>query len=195
LNRSSGALVAGDAHWYQQQVNALNSYTATMRALVTTQPGLLQALRNALVAAGLPPFTIDVPTMTQIQGNIGINGLPPNLAVILSSLGQGSADIEVARTMLATHPQPGPFSIAVQAQTFPDLLVDPALLNALAAVAASDGTPPPAPPPDTEINVAPTTILAGGTVTVNWGVISSPSALDWFGLFPEWAGRPARAGA
>src|SRR5437762_2779522 len=35
----------------------------------------------------------------------------------------------------------------------------------------------------TSLNVTPTSIAAGGTLTASWGGISAPTATDWIGLF------------
>ncbi len=51
--------------------------------------------------------------------------------------------------------------------------------------AALSGPPQPPPPDPTTLSVTPLSVGAGGTVTVTWANISSPSSVDWIGLYTQ----------
>jgi len=131
VERTQGAAVAGDAYWEAQQLQAAEEYSLQLAARFMVQPVLRADVQSALQAAGFPSVSITAADVSDFQSDVAVNGLPPSLEVALDQLGADSAAIEEIRNLLIAQ---DPNAVA---GSFPEMLMNPALVTALQEVAQS----------------------------------------------------------
>ena len=121
INRSTGALDAGEAFWNTKQLEALSAFEAQLAAVVGEQISLRRALQLALAVAGVPNLAITSAGAIQFQQSLANSGFPAEWRAAAQQLGVDNTEIaSVTQSIIAQD-------ASQITGSFPASLADPAL--------------------------------------------------------------------
>jgi probable HAF family extracellular repeat protein len=130
MDRESGAQLAGNGFWQDQQTQAASTYSQQLAPLVSAQPGLLTAFVNAWDANGSPKVSVTPSDVSNVESQIATSGLPADLLQILSQLTDSATISQIPSLLIAQDPNQA-------AGAYPAKLLDPSFLSSDLATSAA----------------------------------------------------------
>ncbi len=129
VDRESGAQLARNGYWQDQQTQAASKYAQRLATLVSVQPALMTAYANAWSASGLPEVTVTASDVSNLESQIATSGLPAPVLQILSQLTDSASISQITSLLIAEDPNQA-------AGTYPASLVDPSFVSGEEAAVA-----------------------------------------------------------